>query len=65
MPEIAAAASNREQESETMPTMGFLDHLEELRTRIVRSIVAVAVGAASGPQGTTGSQAVLDCPTRA
>jgi sec-independent protein translocase protein TatC len=27
-----------------MPTMGFLDHLEELRKRIVYSIVAVAVG---------------------
>jgi sec-independent protein translocase protein TatC len=27
-----------------MPTMGFLDHLEELRKRIVYSIIAVAVG---------------------
>jgi sec-independent protein translocase protein TatC len=44
MPESAAAAPSREQEAETMPTMGFLDHLEELRTRIVRSIAAVAVG---------------------
>jgi sec-independent protein translocase protein TatC len=44
MPESAAAASSREQENETMPTMGFLDHLEELRNRIIRSIIAVAVG---------------------
>ena len=27
-----------------MPTMGFLDHLEELRKRIVYSIIAIAVG---------------------
>jgi sec-independent protein translocase protein TatC len=27
-----------------MPTMGFLDHLEELRTRLVHAIIAVAVG---------------------
>ena len=29
---------------EAMPTMGFLDHLEELRSRLVYSIAAVAVG---------------------
>src|ERR1700688_325959 len=28
----------------SMPTMGFLDHLEELRSRLVYSIAAVAVG---------------------
>ena len=44
MPESAAAAPSREAES--MPTMGFLDHLEELRKRIVYSIIAVAVGTA-------------------
>ena len=27
-----------------MPAMGFLDHLEELRKRIVYSIIAVVVG---------------------
>ncbi len=27
-----------------MPTMGFLEHLEELRRRIIYSIIAVAVG---------------------
>jgi len=41
-----AAASGREPETETMPTMGFLDHLEELRKRIVHSIVAVIAGTA-------------------
>jgi sec-independent protein translocase protein TatC len=30
--------------TEGMPTMGFLDHLEELRRRLVYSIAAVAVG---------------------
>jgi sec-independent protein translocase protein TatC len=46
MPELATAPG-REQESETMPTMGFLDHLEELRKRIVYSIIAVALGCAA------------------
>jgi sec-independent protein translocase protein TatC len=44
MPEAAAAATGRDPETESMPTMGFLDHLEELRKRIVHSIVAVAIG---------------------
>jgi len=44
MPESAAAASGREQETESMPTMGFLDHLEELRTRLINSIIAVVIG---------------------
>jgi sec-independent protein translocase protein TatC len=43
MSEVAAAPSG-ESEKESMPTMGFLDHLEELRKRIVNSVVAVAVG---------------------
>jgi len=42
MPEGGAGANGPDQES--MPTMGFLDHLEELRTRIVRSIIAVVAG---------------------
>jgi len=46
MPEVTAAASN-DTEAESMPTMGFLDHLEELRKRIVYSIVAVVVGSAA------------------
>ena len=44
MPELAAAPESADQEKESMPTMGFLDHLEELRKRIVYSIAAVAVG---------------------
>lgn len=44
MPELAAASPSGEREKESMPTMGFLDHLEELRKRIVYSVVAVAVG---------------------
>ncbi|HEY6766415.1 MAG TPA: twin-arginine translocase subunit TatC [Candidatus Sulfotelmatobacter sp.] len=39
MPEAAG-----EEQSESMPTMGFLDHLEELRKRLVYSIIAVGVG---------------------
>lgn len=44
MSEVAAAPSG-ENEKESMPTMGFLDHLEELRKRLVYSAFAVAVGA--------------------
>src|SRR5579863_5702059 len=47
MPELATAPTSAETEKETMPTMGFLDHLEELRTRIVRSAIAVGVGTAA------------------
>lgn len=47
MPESAAAAPGREQETESMPTMGFLDHLEELRRRIVYSAMAIAIGTAA------------------
>jgi len=43
MPEVVEAEP-REEEKESMPTMGFLDHLEELRKRIVYSAIAVAVG---------------------
>jgi sec-independent protein translocase protein TatC len=39
-----AAPSVPEPKNEEMPTMGFLDHLEELRRRIIYSIIAVAVG---------------------
>jgi sec-independent protein translocase protein TatC len=42
--ESATEDSSEEQKRDAMPTMGFLDHLEELRTRLVYSIIAVAVG---------------------
>jgi sec-independent protein translocase protein TatC len=32
------------EQPESMPTMGFLDHLEELRQRLIYSAIAVAVG---------------------
>ncbi|MBZ5667807.1 MAG: twin-arginine translocase subunit TatC [Acidobacteriia bacterium] len=43
MPELAASSPVNDAK-EQMPTMGFLDHLEELRKRIVYSIIAIAVG---------------------
>ena len=42
--ESAAASVSGDPEKEHMPTMGFLDHLEELRKRIVYSIIAVGIG---------------------
>jgi sec-independent protein translocase protein TatC len=44
MPELAAADSSGETDKEPMPTMGFLEHLEELRKRIVYSVISVAAG---------------------
>src|SRR5437660_2561678 len=44
MPEALAEAPSEERDPESMPTMGFLDHLEELRRRIIYSVIAVAVG---------------------
>jgi sec-independent protein translocase protein TatC len=44
MPEATASSPVNDSPNEEMPTMGFLDHLEELRRRILYSIVAVAVG---------------------
>jgi sec-independent protein translocase protein TatC len=44
MSETAAEVSSDQPSRDAMPTMGFLDHLEELRRRIVYSIAAVAVG---------------------
>jgi len=44
MPELATAPESGEDQKESMPTMGFLDHLEELRKRIIYSVIAVAVG---------------------
>jgi len=45
MPELTAEQPTEEHEPEALPAMGFLDHLEELRKRIVYSAIAVAVGA--------------------
>jgi sec-independent protein translocase protein TatC len=42
MPEIMGERMSEDNES--LPAMGFLDHLEELRKRLVYSIAAVAVG---------------------
>src|ERR1700686_4400627 len=44
MPELAASSSVNASDKDQMPTMGFLDHLEELRRRLVYSIIAIAVG---------------------
>ncbi len=44
MPEFAASSSNNESVKDEMPTMGFLDHLEELRKRIVYSAIAIVIG---------------------
>jgi len=44
MPEAAASSPVDESAKDDMPTMGFLDHLEELRKRIIYSIVAMVVG---------------------
>jgi sec-independent protein translocase protein TatC len=43
MPEATASSVNEPAKDE-MPTMGFLEHLEELRRRIIYSIVAVGAG---------------------
>ena len=42
--ESQTAAATDDPKRDAMPTMGFLDHLEELRSRLVYSIGAVAVG---------------------
>ena len=42
--ENLAGALGGDPKRDSMPTMGFLDHLEELRRRLVYSIAAVAVG---------------------
>jgi len=44
MPEIAAEIPPGENSQESMPAMSFLDHLEELRRRLIYSIIAVVIG---------------------
>src|SRR3984885_7507761 len=44
MPELVAEQPSGGSSHDAMPAMSFLDHLEELRRRLVYSIIAVAVG---------------------
>src|SRR6202047_3887816 len=44
MSEMSATVASDQGDPEPLPAMGFLDHLEELRTRLVYSIAAVALG---------------------
>jgi sec-independent protein translocase protein TatC len=44
MPELTAEAPSHEPVHDVMPAMSFLEHLEELRRRIIYSIIAVTVG---------------------
>ena len=44
MPEMAAEFDDNSPDKDEMPAMSFLDHLEELRRRIIYSLIAVAVG---------------------
>jgi len=44
MPELAAELPPAEQPQESMPAMSFLEHLEELRRRIIYALIAVGIG---------------------
>jgi sec-independent protein translocase protein TatC len=44
MPELASTISPDGEQHDSMPAMSFLEHLEELRRRIIYSLIAVAVG---------------------
>src|SRR5215470_19754655 len=44
MPEVAPQLESPETDQEQMPSMSFLEHLEELRTRIFHALVAVVAG---------------------
>jgi sec-independent protein translocase protein TatC len=44
MPEAVTELEPQESEGEPMTSMSFLEHLEELRTRIFHSLIAVAAG---------------------
>jgi len=48
MPEMAADLPSDGQDNEKMPAMGFLEHLEELRKRIIYSLIAVGLGFFAG-----------------
>jgi sec-independent protein translocase protein TatC len=44
MPEMTAELPSQKSAPDAMPAMSFLEHLEELRKRIIYSIIAVVVG---------------------
>jgi sec-independent protein translocase protein TatC len=44
MPEMTAELPSQKPASDAMPAMSFLEHLEELRRRIIYSVIAVTVG---------------------
>jgi sec-independent protein translocase protein TatC len=44
MPELAATVPPEEESRDSMPAMSFLQHLEELRRRIIYSLIGVTVG---------------------
>lgn len=44
MPEMAAELPSGKSAQDSMPAMSFLEHLEELRRRLIYSIIAVVVG---------------------
>jgi sec-independent protein translocase protein TatC len=47
MPEAATELEREDSEQEQMPSMSFLEHLEELRTRIFHALIAIGVGMAA------------------
>ncbi|HKW17258.1 MAG TPA: twin-arginine translocase subunit TatC [Terriglobales bacterium] len=48
MPEAAAELEAPEPEQEEMPSMSFLEHLEELRKRIFHALIAIGLGMVVG-----------------
>ena len=44
MPEIAAELPPADSSQKTLPAMSFLEHLEELRRRLIYSVIAMVVG---------------------
>src|SRR5215467_9432995 len=44
MPELTAAVAPEEEPESRLPAMSFLEHLEELRKRIIYCLISVAVG---------------------
>ncbi len=44
MPDAITELESPETEPEPMPSMSFLEHLEELRTRIFHALIAIAIG---------------------